>query len=669
MRWIFRIVAVLVTLLLVGLSAIFLIPAERLAGIATQQFERSTGRGMAITGPVRPSLFPVIGARIEGVRIENAPWSDAGPMLEADVVDLGLDLAALIRGNLVVRRFEAQAPRILLERGADGRANWVFEALADDSTPEQPTARQRDTGAQSLAIDLVEIRGASLRFTDHGNGTDLRIDAVDADLRLPDIDGPGTLALTGQLNGQRFAADVGIDSVLQLLAGEVSPVRLQLTAGGSAAGFEGRIGLTPLAAEGRVTLNSPTLAPLMALAGQTGLEPLPAAARPLSFGGRITLAPAGSVHLREATLGFGTNRATMALDLALDGERPRLSGNISADMLDLRGLAGAGDSPAAPAGEGWSRAPIDASAVGLADAAVTLRTGPVRTDVLDIEALHTVLTIDRARAVFDLREIRLFDGRARGEFVVNNRSGLSVGGNLRADTLALLPLLRQFTGFERLTGTGSAEMRFLGVGNSMDAIMRSLSGEGRLALDRGEIIGLDLAGMLRNMDMAYMGEGNRTVYDSVTGSFSMQDGMLNNSDLRLDSRLLTVDGRGTVDIGRQRLDYRVIPAALRDAEGAARVRVPLSITGPWSQPRFRLDLEGLAEERLREERERLEARAREEVRRLEAEARERAEDEALRRLGVEREEGRDARETLRDGARDRLEQEVGRGLRRLLGGD
>lgn len=672
MRWIFRIIAVLITLVLVAFSAVFLIPAERLAGIAAQQFQAATGRGMQITGAVRPSLFPVIGARVEGVRIDNAPWSDAGPMLQADVVDLGLDLAALIRGELVVRRFEAQSPRILLERRADGSGNWTFDNLQG----ETPAADGSDSGGAAgtpaaLSIDLVEIRDASLHFVDHASGTDLRLDAVDADLSLPALDGPATLALSGRLNGQAFTLEGGIGSASRMLAGDVTALRLALTAGGTRAGFDGRAGLDPLAAEGQVTLDAPALAPLLALAGQSGPEPLPAAARPLTLGGQVTLAPAGSLHLREGALGFGANRVQMVLDLTTDGPRPRLSGTVTADALDLRGLTGpAGDAGGgAGATTGWSPAPIDASAVGLADAAVTLRSGPLRTDFADIDALHGVLDIDRARAVLDLREVRLFNGILRGEFVVNNRSGLSVGGNLRADDLALQPLLRQFADIDRLTGTGSASLRFLGVGGSMDAIMRSLSGEGQLTLGEGEIIGLDLAGMLRNLDMSYMGDGNRTVYDSVTGSFTLQDGVLSNSDLRLESRVLTVDGRGTVDIGAQRLDYRVTPAALRDAEGAARVRVPLSITGPWSQPRLRLDLEGLAEERLREERERLEARAREEAQRLEAEARARAEDRALERLGVEREEGVDARDTIRDGARDRVEREVGRGLRRLLGGD
>ena len=662
MRWIIRLVVLAVTLALLAVSAVFLIPAERLAGIATQQFQAATGRAMAIEGSVQPSLYPVIGARAEGVRIDNAPWSDRGPMLEASVVDLGLDLAALIRGDLVIRRFEARAPRILLERRADGSGNCEFEGLTPATdAPEETRA------ARSFSVDLVEIVDASLRFIDHGAGSDYRLERVSAELRLPDIQGPAALAMRGALGGQDFSLDASLGALASMMAGEVSALNASLRAGDVRVGFEGRAGLQPLAAEGALTFDAPALAPLMALAGQAGPEPLPAPLRPMRLSGRFTLAPAGSLHLREGALTLGPNRAAMALDLALDGERPRLTGTITADTLDLRGLgggAGGGASGAGGAGAGWSQAPIDASAVGLADASVSLRSGPVRSDVIDLQSADVVLDIDRARAVFNLREIRLFEGTARGEFVVNNRSGLSVGGNLRAADIALLPLLRQFAGFERLSGTAQAELRFLGVGQSLDAIMRRLSGEGRIALGEGEIIGLDLAGMLRNLDMSYMGEGNRTIYESVTGSFTMENGVLDNRDLRMAARLISAEGRGLVDLGQQTLDYRLAPSAMRDPESGAALRVPLQVTGPWAAPRLRLDLEGLAEERLQEERERLEARAREEVERLEARARERIEAEIQDRLGGEEGSG----DALIDGARDLLDGDIGRGLQRLLGG-
>lgn len=666
MRWVFRIVGVAASLLVLGVGALFLIPAERIAGIAAQQFEVATGRHLRIEGSVRPSIYPVIGARVETVTLDNAPWAQSGPMLQAEAVDLGLDLLALMRGDLIVRRFEARSPRIIVERGADGQLNWLFDALSPGAAAPGDGG---DPAGRMLSLERAAVSGANLRYIDRASGTDLILEDLDLTLAMPDFTGPGELSASGRHGGQTFEIEVQIGSVSRFLAGEVSALAGVLRAGGVTAEFTGRGGLAPLAMDGRLTLNGPGLAPLMALAGGAG-EPLPPAARPLALSGQVTLAPAGSLHLRDASVGLGAQRLAMALDVTFDGPRPRVSGEVSATTLDLRpfigtedGGAGAGEGPA-----GWSRDPIDASALGLIDAVVAFSAGPVQTGIVDLTAARGVLSIERARAVVDLREARLFDGVMSGELVANNRSGLSVGGNLRAEGVALLPLLRQFADFERLTGTGAGEVRFLGVGNSVDAIMRSLSGEGRLSLGQGEIIGFDLAGMLRNLDMSYLGEENRTIYQSVAGTFVMNNGVLRNEDLQLQSSSVSVTGRGSVDLGGQTLDYRVIPAALRNAQTGEALRVPLLITGPWTAPRFRLDLEGLTEQRLREEAERLEARTRAEIERLETEARARVDQELQQRLGIERQEGQSTEDALREGGRQRLEEELGRGLQRLLGG-
>lgn len=661
MRWVFRAIGVVVSLLILGVAGLFLIPAERIAGIAAQQFEAATGRQLTITGSVRPSIFPVIGARVENVSMGNAPWADSGPMLQAESVDLGLDLVALIRGDLVVRHFEAHGPRIVVERAADGRLNWLFEGAGDAAGG---TAGGGAPGLTSLSLERAQITDASVRFIDRQAGTDLQLEAIELLLTMPRFDGPGDLQLSGRHNGQDFTTETHIGSVAGILGGEVVALSVALQAGGVTAAFNGRGGLQPLAADGRVSMEGQGLAPLIALSGGTG-EPLPPAARPLALAGQMTLAPAGSVHLRDASLSFGQNQLAMALDLTMDGERPRLSGEVSAASLDLTAFTGGGGESSGAAG--WPRDTIDLSALGLMDAAVAFSVGPVRTGIIDLESARGSLAIDRSRGVLDLREARLFDGTLRGELVANNRSGLSVGGNLSAQSVALLPLLRQFAGFERLSGTGGFDLRFLGVGNSLDAIMRSLSGEGRLALGQGEIIGFDLAGMLRNLDMSYMGEDNRTIFQSLSGSFTIENGVLRNQDLALEASRVSVAGRGTIDLGAQVLDYRVIPEALRNAETGEALRVPLLITGPWSAPRFRLDLEGLAEQRLREQAERLELRAREEAARLEDRARERVDQELQQRLGIVRQEGQSAEDALREGGRERLEEEVGRGLLRLLG--
>ena len=410
------------------------------------------------------------------------------------------------------------------------------------------------------------------------------------------------------------------------------------------------------------------MAPLLELAGAGGAEVLPDAARPLTLGGQFTLAPAGSIHLRDGSLGVGVNRLAVALDTTFDGPRPHVSGTVSADSLDLSGFTtgggGGGSGASAPSGGGWPTDRIDASALGIADAQIGLTLGPVNTGYGTLDRLRGSLTIDRARGVLTLADVRGFEGAASGELVANNRNGLSVGGTLSVQGVSLLSALRQSLGFERLSGTADASLQFLGVGNSVDAIMRSLEGRGQISFGRGEILGFDLSTMLRNLDPSAIGAGNSTIYDSIGASFTMNNGVLTNQDLALEASLLAVRGQGTVDLGNQTLDYRVTPEAMRNADTGEALRVPLLITGPWSAPRFRLDLQGLAEQRLQEEQDRLRARAQEEAQRLEDQARARAQQAVQEQLGVTPQEGQSTEDALRQGLEDRARD----GLLRLLGG-
>jgi len=660
LRWLVRLIGVVLSLAVLAVAALFLIPGERLANLAAQQVSAATGRSLVFSGEVRPTIWPHLGVTTGAVRLGNADWSSAGPMLQAEALEISLDLRALIGGDIAVRQVALRGPRILLERAADGSGNWEFRPAS-----AMTTAGPAGAGPATFTIDTAELRDGRITLIDHADGTRLEFDGIDATLRLPDFAGPAEFEVSLRIDGRPLRAEARVERFADALAGRIVPLRLNAEMAGARAGFEGRAGFGDAAAEGRLSLSVPDLA---ALGAGPGLGAFSAAAQ-------VTLAPAGSVHLRDAALSLGANSVTGAADVTFDGPRPKIVAQFAGDRLDLSGQSAGRGASISPAPAGWPTAPIDAGALALLDAEIGLDLGGVDLGTIRLGAVRAALVIDRARAVLSLREVGLYDGRVSGELVLNNRSGLSAGGDLRIRDIALMPLLTDAAGLRRLDGRGSADLRFLAVGGSIDAMMRSLSGEGRVDLGSGEILGFDLARILRNLDLSHVGEGRRTIYDSIVGSFTIAEGVLRSEDLRMEAALVGATGRGAVDIGRRTLDVRVVPVALPGQDGGG-LRVPLLVTGAWEEPRLRLDMQGMADERLREERERLETRAREEAERrlrlereegerLQDAARRRAEEEAARRLGVEVQEG----ERPQDATRRRLEEEAGRRLRGILGGN
>jgi AsmA protein len=661
MRWIVGLVSAVVLVVLLVLGGIALVPTERIAGLAAAEFSRMTGRQLVIGGSVRASVWPVLGVRMQDVTVANAGWSAEGPMLQAEGLAISVELATLFGGDLRITGLEAEGLTLILERAEDGVTNWSFDTAGDGTAEGSATP-----GATPFTLDRAEVSGGRVLYIDHATGQRVDLAGIAADLSVPDFDGPVTLTAEAMLGEQAVAATASADNFAAAMAGRVVDANLSLAAGGSNADFEGRLGIAPPAAEGALRAD---LSDLRALAALTGSavpdlpEGLGRGTRTLA--GRVTLAPEGTLHLREGAVTLDGNSLTVAADVTFDGPRPRVSAQVDAGALVVPGLGGsaAAEPAGSPQDAGWPRGEIDVSALGLLDAEIALRADSLTLGPARLGRTRLLATIDRARAVIEAREMQVYGGSVGGQFVVNGRGGLSVGGDLTLAGIQMQPLLTDLARYDRLVGTGDLRLKFLGVGNSVAAIMASLEGEGKLALGKGELRGFDLLGMLRTLDPGYVGEGQKTIFDGVTGSFTMARGVLANDDLALTAPYVTATGKGTVGLGAQVIDYRIVPTALTQSDGTGGVRVPLQITGPWSAPRFALDLRALADQELAEERAKLEAAAKE----AEAKAKAELEAKAAEELGVVRQEGESLEDAAKRRAEEALEEETQRVLQNLLG--
>lgn len=660
MRWIIRVAMALVVFALILVGAVFLIPAEKVAGLAAREFSKITGRELVIAGSVRPSFYPVLGVKTGPISVANADWSTEGPLLQAASMEIAVDMAALMGGDVRITGLQVTDPVIVLERNEAGLANWDFRAISDGGGTAGPATPGAGT---PFTLDLAALSGGSLRFIDHAAGTVVEVEAIEAEARVPDFNGAATVTGSARISGQDVAISGTIAEFAPFLAGRLVSVTAAAQAGAADARFDGRMSLSPMAAEGAVAADLGDMAALFALAGMDGPDlPQGLGAGSIVVDGAVTLTPEGSVHLRGGVISLDGNRLTGDLDLVTAGDRPKLSAKLVAGDLALAGAltgvaeAGGGGGEGAASDAGWSDATIDVSALGVMDATVALTASAIDFGAAKVGATRLLMTLDRARAVFDLRELAVYGGGVTGEFVVNGRKGLSVGGDLRFAGIALQPMLSALAGYDRLTGTGDVAVKFLGVGNSEAALMQGLSGSGSLSLTKGEVAGVDVPGMLRTLDTSYAGDGAKTVYDAVTGSFVIEGGVLMNDDLRLDAPGLTATGRGTVGIGARDLDYRIRPTAVIKGGDAAGLSVPLLITGTWADPKFRLDLEAIAQEKLEAEAAELQARAEEALaQKLQEE------------LGIEAQDGENLEDAARRKLDEAIEEEAAKALERLLG--
>ncbi len=639
MKWIVRIIGAVVLLVVVAVVGVLMLPADRIAGIAADQLRKATGRDVTITGDVGLTFWPVLGAKVGGLEVGNADWAKEGAMLSTTNAAIGVDAAALLSGEIRITNIEAESPTIRLESRKDGRASWQFTDATGGAQIETETTPER--APKAVTIQKLKVTDATLIYD--AEGADLvRYDGVDMTLDWPEAAGAAQITATLRPAGAPVEVQATVQQFGDFLAGEVRPVDVRLSNAGGVATVDGRAALEGSVA-GQLALNLSSTATFL---GQLGL---PAAELPKGLGqsvaarAELTLTPDRQLALRGLNADLGGNAVRGDVDVSLNGI-PQVTATLDAGALDLSGLNGDGEATPAggssSAGSGWSKAPIDASGLAAFNGVIALRATSIDLGSLKLGASQMRLTNDRSRMVFGLQDVAAYGGKITGEFVMNNRSGLSVGGKLNAASVQMKPMLTDLMDISRFTGTGNARLSFLGVGQSVDTIMRSLKGDGAVSVGRGSIEGIDLDNLLGNFDV----EGGTTIFDSFDATYTITKGVLRNDDLAMGLPNFAASGSGQVDLGGQTLDYTVVPKSLR-GNGGQGIAVPVRISGPWADPKIRLDAKAAIDLNLAEERKQAEERVKQ-----------RLEEKLQEELSLQ--EGQSVEDAVKDQIEDKLKREL-----------
>lgn len=645
MRWVFRIIAILVIAVLVAVAGLLFLPGDKIAKIAADQVKAHTGRDLVFDGDVSVTLWPVLGVETGPVIFGNADWAGPEPMLSAKSLAIGISAPDLLRGNIRVKRIVAVAPELRLETHEDGLGNWEFGSPS--SLSPSGTSGSGDAGSVPLTLERLTLTDARLVYTAAG-ADPVTVENLDLSLVWPSATGPADIVLTARPAGDVVTIAANIGGFDGFLGGVVAPISARITTPGSEIDFLGRASLTG-EATGRVTLSSSNTSKMLAAFGLGSVDIPFGLGRAAKIDGNMTYTSDGRLSVRDLTLKLDDNQLTGAVDVVLS-DIPQVTAQFSAGILDFADLvSGEGDtnntSRSAAAGTGWSKDTIDAGGLAAVNGTISLSAQSINAGAAQLGPTQVVLRIERSRAVLELTQVSAYGGMLTGQLVANNRSGFSVGGTLRAENVELKAALGALAGFERLDGRGETQVKFLGSGASVDAIMRSLSGQGALKMGRGVIVGFDLDKLMRSGD----GTGGTTVFDSLTASYVISGGNLVNEDLLLLLPKIQADGTGRVGLGVQDIDYLFTPVVLR-SEDKTGLSIPVRIRGPWSDVSIRPDLD---------------AALKSEVDELEQDARDALQRKLEKELDVVVGDGENAEEVFKDHLEDKAKKE----LLRLLGRD
>jgi AsmA protein len=603
-----------------------LIPADAIRDRLVAEVNNATGRQLRLEGPISLSVIPSLAVKLEKVALSNAPGGQAKDMVSLSRLDVELKLFPLIGGNVEIDRFVLVDPVIALEVDRQGRPNWQFAGQAapaqpsGQSAPAEPAKPGGSGGGGPASISLGDVRivNGTLSYVDLKTGARQEIKDLNLKLSLPSFAGP--LTLDGKLgwNGKPISIQLNASSPADITEGKPGNVGFRLDSDAAKASFEGKLAAgASLAADGALTINVPSVKDAAAWAGHK-----------LDLAGKTEFNLAGKLALKDnranfndATITFDQIAAKGNLGVGWGGPRPSLTAKLAFGMLDLnpympaeqkqadaKPTAGSpapsqSGTPSAPAQQqGWSREPIDASALKAADADIGLTAEGIKAQGLVIGPSELTIALKNGRLVADLLKVALYEGQAKGRAVLDGSApALAFEADFDLAGVKAEPLLKDAVKSDRLSGTMATNTKLTSKGQSQFDLVSALNGSGSVKFVDGAIKGINIGAMVRNIGSAFTGggtEAQKTDFAELSGTYTITNGILKNTDLSLQSPLLRVAGAGSVDLPKRTVDYRITPRAVASAEGQggkadlAGITVPVIVSGPWDNLSYKPDLAG-----------------------------------------------------------------------------
>ncbi len=572
---------VAVALVVAGLVALpFLISDDLLRGRLAEQIASVTGRDVSLSGEPAIRFFPEIRVTVNNLAIAGPPGMADDGFLTMKALTGTVRLLPLIIGRVEFRSFKLDQPVVRLVRDAQNRRNWNF-----------------DTGAAALQLafsgDVLlgrfELNDGVVIYEDHRDGESERFDAVNLVASWPSVRNAITLAGALTWNGEQVAFDGAIESPFDLIRGQPSPARANLSSAQVKVAFEGQaFRLEPAELSGAFDIAMPSLRSFVQWIGSD--VPEGPALGPTRLAGTARF-QRQTFSITDAQFELDDNVATGALRIALE-EKPRIEGTLAFATLNLSsGMAGEAEAGEAATTKGETP-PIIHFATDWLDALnadIRISAGTTLAGALELGDTAASVILNNALLTVGLAQSTFHGGQVTGN-ITYGRAGAddvaAISAQLQADAFDVggaAALLSEPGGFE---GTASMSTDIETRGSTFADLVANLSGATRVRIQNGRMPGIDLDRLAAALDTSEpvpgIGDDDATEFNRFD-----TDLVFGNHAAVVEKAILSTDTQETVFAGTVGLvDGRLDLSAFMRTGDAANPQYPFELAGTLRQPQL-----------------------------------------------------------------------------------
>ena len=583
------------------------------------QVTKATGRPFSVGDDLRLSLFPYASLSFSDLHLGSLPGFEEKDFIIVKSFDVRVKLVPLLFKDIQIKRFILNGARLVLETRKDGRTNWEFNEKTTSELPAdsaKETKKPRKAGAgegldlKAFTLGELAVTDGSVLWLDRKEKERKEISDVTLLLKDVSLDRPIGVDFSARLDKQPFSLKGNVGPIGKMPGKGTVPLDLSIIALEQVdIGLKGNVVDPVTQPKFNLTIDVPPFSPRKVVAATGKALPVstsdPGVLNHVSFKAGIK-GDSKSVSVSEGIMDIDESKVNFTAK-AGDFERPRIVFDMDIDQIDLdrylpptrQGQKEAGEK-AKP--EGTKK--TDYSNLRRVALNGTMNIGKLKIKNAKIDRVH--LTLTGEKGIFNLKPLTmaLYQGDVTGSGMMSVQKNIPrTNIQLNLINIQAGPLLKDVLKKDFLEGMLKAQVNLSMMGDDAVAIKRTLNGDGELLFKDGAVKGVDLTGMVHNVKAAFGlaekgGKVPRTDFSQFHVPFSVKNGIASTTNTIFISPLVRLTASGKADLIKELLDFRLEPKLVGTIKGQGDTKdrsglmVPVLVSGSFSSPKFRPDLEG-----------------------------------------------------------------------------
>lgn len=584
-KWLKMIALFAGLIVLAGIAAIVcvltFVSPNRLKPYVTEQVKKYTGREIVIDGDLSWTFFPSLGIKTGHLELTNPAGFKQKTFAEIQSATVSVKALPLLRGRIESTGIMLDGLKLYLIKNANGAVSWGIKMLPAEKKitdkKENGKEEKEASGPLRLSVRSLDVTNALIVYQDEVTKQQAEVNHLNLHAK--------NITLTKPFP---FNADFAFKSLQPAVTGKAS--------------------LTSV-----VSLNAETQYYVLNDLDLTAAVQKGAQKYEMKLLGDVV------ADLQHQKVQIDNLRASMA-NLMLQGKAtvsnlstaPRTVGHLQIKPFDVKKwLQAVGCDVASVETLKNLSGELDFTAGKTAESLAVNGNIAIEHAVankVQLQNIRVAVNLQNNRLSLPSFSAALYQGSLQGQAMVNMGSAVpQITLQTKLANIQAEPLFKDIAGDQKLTlsGAGNVDLQLTMSGKSSDALMKSLNGNAQVRFNDGVLHGIDVGYLL---DSAYalaskksMPATNeeKTRFGVLTASAVIQNGILSNQDLYVDSPRFDTKGNGSIDLPNQQINYRLQTqskqkeAQKNDVMNLYNLPVPIIITGNLKNPSIRLDVDTL----------------------------------------------------------------------------